>query len=344
MNTHTNWWRKWLPLRLAAAALLAAPACTSLVAMAGDDAPSRKDLDAARADLERAREDLRKAAEQLAEVYAGSADGSPRAAALRYYADPNRGFLGVNIEEGPEAANGEQRGVLVSGVTPGSGADKAGIKSGDLLIAANGRSLVFKPTNDMDPMHKLKEVMTATESGSEVKVEYERGGKKKQVTVVAGRPPDDALAMMSPEDFDLELDDDDDEDVLMFRVPRPPGAPLPPLLHGYNPDLQLARLDADLAGYFNTDEGVLVVKAPRDDALGLKGGDVIQEINGEDVDSPVEVMEQLTGTDPGTEVTMKVLRHGRTETLKGAAPEAAERMIIKTRKFEVPKPPEPPKP
>lgn len=332
---------KTRPMRMTAAALFAATCAICVPAGGADQAPSHKDLAAARADLERAREDLRKAAEQLAEVYAESKDGSPRAAALRYYANPRRGFLGVNIEEGPEI-DGLQHGVLVSGVTPGSGADRAGIRSGDLLVAANGQTLVLKPDEGIDPMHKLKEVMTGTEVGSEVKIDYERAGKKKQVTVIASRPPDDALAMMSPEDFDLELDDDgEDADVLMFRVPSPPGAPAPPLPPGFNPDLQLAKLDEDLSSYFRTDEGVLVVKAPKNDALGLKGGDVIQEINGEDVDSPVEVMERLTETAPGSAVTMKVMRHGRAETLKGTAPEASRRVIIKRHKIEVPEPARP---
>jgi hypothetical protein len=151
--------------------------------------------------------------------------------------------------------------------------------------------------------------------------------------------------MMSAEDFELEWDDDgEDADVLMFRIPPAPGAPAPPLPPGFAPDLQLAKLDDDLASYFRTDEGVLVVKAPKGDALGLRGGDVIQEINGEDVESPVEVMEQLTEAAPGSAVTLKVLRHGRSETLKGSAPEHPDRVVIKSRKIEVPPPPPPPSP
>lgn len=325
-------------LGLTAIALLAAVAVAS-PATAGTDTPSRKDLDAARADLERAREDLRKAAEQLAEVYAESEDGSPRAAALRYYVNPNRGFLGVSMDD--DGNDGERRGVLVSAVTPGSGADKAGIESGDLLVSANGQSLASAPPSNTRPTRKLEEVMAATNVGSEVRVAYERDGKSRRVTVIASRPPDDALAMVSDDDFDPEHGSGD-EDVLMFHAPSP-DAPIPPPPLGFNPGLQLARLDADLASYFKTDEGVLVIRAPREDALGLKGGDVIQEINGEDVDSPVEVMEQLTETAPGTVLTMKVLRHGRAETLTGTTPESAKRLISRTRKIEVPTPPTPPR-
>src|SRR2546428_3288885 len=45
-------------------------------------------------------------------------------------------------------------------------------------------------------------------------------------------------------------------------------------------DLELASLNADLGEYFGTRDGVLVVRAPADSGLPLKGGDVILSIGG----------------------------------------------------------------
>ena len=328
--------KTFVPTLLAAA--LAVGVGASTPAFAGDpaDAPTKKELDAARAELDRARKELERAAAELARVAKGGMGETPRAEAYRYYADSKRGFLGVNIEPGPDL-DGEVRGVLVTGVTPGSGADKAGLKSGDLILGANGTSMIAKSGHEEEPLHKLKDVMSKTQAGSEVKVDYERAGKKKSVVVTAGRPPAEEMAW---DDHDMQMHEGD-PDVLMFRAPLPPDAPLPP---GMFPGLQLAKLDADLATYFKTSDGVLVVKATEGSSLGLKSGDVIQEIDGESVKSPVEVMEQLTESKAGSAVTMKVVRQGRTESLKGTAPEHGGAMIIKKRVVEPPAPPPPPKP
>lgn len=329
---------KSLSRNLFVAACLSAGLAAGIPASyAGDSAPpTQKDLDQARAELERARKELEKAAQEMARVY-GEAGGTPRAEAYRWFADSKRGFLGVNIENGPDL-DGELRGVLVTGITPGSGADKAGLKSGDLLLGANGVSLIAKSgTSDPDePMHKLQGVMAKSQAGSEVKIDYERAGKKKNVVVIAGRPPAEDMAFMDDGDMDMLHGD---PDVMMFRAPQPPDAPLPP---GLFPGLQLAKLDPDLATYFKTTDGVLVVKASGQGSLGLKSGDVIQEIDGETVQSPVDVMEQLSDSKPGSAVAMKVVRQGRTESLKGTTPEHPT--VIIRKHIEVTPPPAPPAP
>jgi hypothetical protein len=39
--------------------------------------------------------------------------------------------------------------------------------------------------------------------------------------------------------------------------------------------LELAPINPELGQYFGTDEGVLIISAPKDAELGLKGGDVV---------------------------------------------------------------------
>src|SRR2546426_3153204 len=80
----------------------------------------------------------------------------------------------------------------------------------------------------------------------------------------------------------------------LFRSPGPPDVAVAPML-GMDHfemfgspwgDLELVSLNADLGEYFGTKEGVLVVKAPADSSLPLKGGDVITSIGGGEAAEP----------------------------------------------------------
>src|SRR5262245_1665919 len=51
-----------------------------------------------------------------------------------------RRFLGVQVD--PERSPGPLRGLIVRGVIENSPAERAGVKTGDRLIAVNGKSLV----------------------------------------------------------------------------------------------------------------------------------------------------------------------------------------------------------
>ena len=67
----------------------------------------------------------------------------------------------------------ESNGVLVSGVSPGSPADRAGIKTGDVITAINGQS-----TNDGND---LRNRIASTPPGTEVTLTLMRDGKERQV-------------------------------------------------------------------------------------------------------------------------------------------------------------------
>ncbi|MGH7612957.1 MAG: PDZ domain-containing protein, partial [Gemmatimonadales bacterium] len=90
-------------------------------------------------------------------------------------------------------------------------------------------------------------------------------------------------------------------------------------------DLDLVTLNADLGEYFGTREGLLVVKAPADSALPLKGGDVILSIGGRKPTSPAHAMRILRSYDAGEAVSIEIMRHERRQTLSWKVPEASER-------------------
>lgn len=276
-------------------------------------AAESEQIERAREELARAREELRRAAEALARASGAIDRDSPRAKAYEYLSNPKRAMLGVTVDDAPRRG-GESRGVLLTGITPGGGAAKAGLKSGDVLIAANGKALGAREDDERGPSGKLKEIMRALKPGDAVKLEYERDGKRASATVIASRQ--DELPSV------LAWRDDQDFDVIV--PPVPPLAPLAPMAmmfaEGGGEFMQLARLDAELAPYFKTDQGVLVIKAPKDGSLGLKGGDVITRLEGEAVTSPVAVWEGLAEVDGNEPVKAEVVRAGKTVKLEGTVP------------------------
>lgn len=301
-----NWW----------ALLPAAALAFSAPAFAKTDADKEKEMEQARRELRAARDELQRAARELARISREANKDSPRALAYEYFANPRRAVLGITIAPGPEK-DGEVRGVLVTGVTPGGGADKAGLKSGDLLLIANGQSLAARPGDKTGVEHKLVAIMSKLEPGNEVKLDYEREGKRNAVTAVAQRFDPGAM---------LSFHDDDDGDVLL---PMPPMPPMPPSMHwmGGGSGLQLARLDDDLAAYFKTQSGVLVVKAPKDGKLGLKSGDVIQKVGNQAVNDPRAVMDALGEHEAGDKLQLEVVRQGKLTRLEGTLPERSRKRI-----------------
>lgn len=92
-----------------------------------------------------------------------------------------RGVLGVTIQnlndELAEAFNVERdQGVVITRVTEGSGADKAGLKPGDVVTAVNGQPV--KRAADLRNKVGLSPV------GEEIELEIRRNGRKRTVTAV----------------------------------------------------------------------------------------------------------------------------------------------------------------
>src|SRR5256884_8997891 len=82
-------------------------------------------------------------------------------------------------------------------------------------------------------------------------------------------------------------------------------------------DLELVSLNPDLGDYFGTKEGILVVKAPADSTLPLKGGDVILSIGGREPPTQTPPTGILRVYEPGGTVALDNLRHEERMALTG---------------------------
>lgn len=96
----------------------------------------------------------------------------------------SRGRIGIGGQQlTPELAKAfglpDVHGVLVSQVTPGSPADKAGIKPQDIITQANGR--------DLTDMLQLKTTVQLLRVGDKVNLKLLRDGKPREVPVLVGK-------------------------------------------------------------------------------------------------------------------------------------------------------------
>jgi serine protease Do len=94
-----------------------------------------------------------------------------------------RGWLGVYIQRiTPEVAESlglpDRKGALVADVTKDGPAEKAGIKSGDVIVAFDGRKV-----NDE---HELPQIVAQTPVGKKVDVTVVRDGKRHDIPVTIG--------------------------------------------------------------------------------------------------------------------------------------------------------------
>ena len=96
----------------------------------------------------------------------------------------NRPFLGVTynqLDETAASANGLVVGAVVTAITPGSPADRAGIKVHDVITKVNDQAI--------DDQHPLKDVLRQYAPGTNVSVAVYRGGKTQTLHVTLGTHP-----------------------------------------------------------------------------------------------------------------------------------------------------------
>jgi C-terminal processing protease CtpA/Prc len=233
------------------------------------------------------------------------------------YSD-NRGRIGVIVDTRANTA-GDKIGARIEGITPGGPAEKAGLKAGDVITRFNGTALGgVAPDDDEDsgPGMKLIALARELDPGDTVRVDYRRGTENKNVRLVAEDLGGDLVRSFPRMGGSMDL--------MLPKMHVGPGNDFEFVFGSPWGGIELVKLNADLGDYFGTREGVLVVSAPADSTLKLKGGDVITAIGGRKPTSPTQAMRILRSYDVGETVAIEVLRKRQRVTVSYTIPDEWE--------------------
>ena len=227
--------------------------------------------------LETAREKLDEAAGMFSE-YIGKLD---------WQRFEERPFLGILI------ARADAEGIRVASVTPGGGAEEAGIQANDLIVRVNESDL----TGSSTPIMLLHKMLDDVEAGETVKVEVLRDGEPLNVDVV---PQRGAMGRM----FRLEPGNSIEHVVDIW-----PGRNERRREKAFG--FKLVDVGESLGAYFGVDGGVLVLTA--DDDGELLPGDVLQRVGDDDVTDADAAYLALAEAEESTRVVVR--RNGKRKTL-----------------------------
>jgi len=222
-----------------------------------------------------------------------SALARPVIDSLRQFGEVRRGWLGVRIQTvTEELAEGlrlpDESGALVASVTEGGPADKGGIEQGDVILEFDGRKV--------PDMRRLPRMVAETKIGRKVDVVIWRKGARKTVKIDLGQLDDTVLAAapateqpaVSPDGAVREL------------------------------GLSLSAITPKLREEFGLDEtasGVVVTEVDERGSAsekGLRAGDLIVEVDQEEVTSPEQVAERVAAAKSAgyRVVTLLIYREG----------------------------------
>src|SRR5881409_1551375 len=238
----------------------------------------------------------------------------PRPPGVFVLHDDNRGRIGVVVKTQPDS-QADKLGAKIEGVTPGGPAAKAGLKVGDIITRFNGTALAGVKAEDEDqsgPGTKLVQLARKLEPDDTVEVEFLRGTDSKKAILVAENRGM-RMQMVMPEPPEIAMGPGMMDHFEIFGSPWG--------------DLRLVSLNADLGEYFGTKQGVLVVKAPADSALPLKGGDVITAIGGRKPANPEHAMRILRSYEKGETVSIEILRKQKRMTVAWKIPAREDRFF-----------------
>lgn len=221
----------------------------------------------------------------------------------------NRPVLGITI--GSEGDRQPVEGVTIMAVSPGGAAAEADLRSGDIITAINGESLSSSSAAAANSV--LIEFMQGVEVDDVLDVEYLRDNKTRAVEV---KP-----TQMNPRVFNFDFDTN-------FHMPAIAGAPHARVFtwtnrhgaYGFG-EMELVELNESLGRYFGTDSGLLIVKAPKDNAYKLLDGDVIKSIDGRTPNDLHHAMRILSSYQSGETVHIEIMRDKRKKTLTVKVPD-----------------------
>ena len=211
---------------------------------------------------------------------------------LRAHGETRRGWLGVRIQEvSGEIAAGlgmdAPRGALVSGITPESPAQEAGIRAGDVIVRFAGQAV--------ERMRDLPLIVAETRADRRVEIELWRDGRQVLVQARVGR---------LEEEFALSANDSPAFVEGTEKTGRVLG-------------MTLAPMSNSLRRYFGIGEdveGVVVEAVEYDSEAGekqVRPGDVIVRVGHEAVTTPRQVRARIRRARAEEEEVVLLLLHSQ---------------------------------
>ena len=201
-----------------------------------------------------------------------------------------RPFLGVSTEKA-------ENGVKVQDVTENSGAEKAGIKKGDIITKINEKKI--------ESPGQLSELIATYKPKDKVSVTVQRAGKDVKLNAVLGeRKTPMAMSFHNVEPF-REMED------FNFKMPHGESEHFYMTLDG-RPRLGLRAQDTE------DGKGVKVLDVDDDspaDKAGIEEDDIITSVEGKAVNSADELAEAYKNNKDKNPIKFSILRDGKTSVV-----------------------------
>src|SRR5581483_1966420 len=206
---------------------------------------------------------------------------------LKEHGKVTRGWLGVVVQEVDRAlaqsfGMARPEGALIARVVPGGPADQAGLKTGDIILSFNGQELAT--SSALPPM------VGNSDPGDHARLKVMREGKNLDIAVEVGTL--EASSGEAPVD----------------QADRGPPAPAP-----MSVGVVVRALSSDERARAQVVSGGVMVSEVREGAgreAGLRPGDIILSIAGNEIDSPDRFTEVIGRLQPGQSAPLLVQRRG----------------------------------
>ena len=177
-------------------------------------------------------------------------------------------------------------GVLVTDIVDDSGAEEAGIKSGDIIIKIDNK--VVKSSDDL-----VSEIKTH-KAGDKVQLKIFADGKDKTITVTLKEKSDIKVNLGNIPDI---------KKWLYIEQEKRPWI-----------GIHMQDLSEQLADYFKVKDGILISEVEKGspaEKAGLFAGDVITNFGDEKIEEISDLYDELEDREEGDKVNMMVMRQGK---------------------------------
>jgi serine protease Do len=206
-----------------------------------------------------------------------------------------RGYIGASVQPlTPELAEamklkGQPTGALVAEVVPNSPSQKAGIKTGDVITAVNGKKI--------SDARELRLMIGSMAPGTKAQIQVNREGQTKMFEVQLAEMPPGATDQGGPE-----------------ASPEEAAQPEKTTVFG---GVAVADITDDIRTALNLPkdvQGAVIAEVDADSPagkVGLREGDVIQEVNKQPVKNAKDLVAASKKLKPNEKILIRVYSQGR---------------------------------